>query len=62
MYHGDIITNRQMKNFLAENSERKGFVKESHGIKRTLDKQKRCTVIDAYKLEKDFGIPVDNMD
>lgn len=59
MYHDDIITNKQIRNFLIENSEQNGYVKESYGAKRTLNKQKRCTVIDVFKLEKELSIPVD---
>ena len=58
-YFGDVVSDSQFRNFLVENSDGKGYVKVSHSAKRTLATQKRCTIIDAYQLEKDLGIPVD---
>ncbi|USK86178.1 hypothetical protein [Peribacillus asahii] len=58
-YFGDVVSDSQFRNFLVENSDAKGYVKVSNSAKRTLIIQKRCTIIDAYQLENDLGIPVD---
>ncbi|WP_027408868.1 hypothetical protein [Anoxybacteroides tepidamans] len=57
-YQDDNINNTQIRNFLKENCEMEGYVKEPYGARRTLEKQQRCTIIDAYMLEQQLGISV----
>ncbi|MBX0359158.1 hypothetical protein [Halobacillus sp. Nhm2S1] len=59
-YHEDVLSDKQFRNFLSENKNNSGYIKERYSAKRTLDsKQQRCSIIDPYQLEKELGIPVD---
>ena len=58
-YSSDVVTDKQFRNFLNENCEVNGYVIISCSAKRKLTTQKRCTILNAYHLEKKLGIPLD---
>ncbi|UII57064.1 hypothetical protein LS684_06390 [Cytobacillus spongiae] len=59
-YFEESMGDAQLRNFLKENEQVGGYVVAAQNVRRTFGKkQKRCTIINVFRLEHQLGIPAD---